>query len=73
MQPKQERIAQLQRELQGLWRPEDRLLAYVQTRLVELAHLGGEPPSAARRDAVQAQDNDQAACQWQPVVEGEPA
>jgi hypothetical protein len=37
----QERIAQLQRELRWLWRPEDRLLRYVQTRLVELAHLGG--------------------------------
>jgi hypothetical protein len=40
----EERIAQLQGELSTLSRPEDRLLTYVQTRLAELAHLGGLPP-----------------------------
>ena len=70
---KQSRITQLQHELRYLWRPHDRLLTYVQTRLVELAHLGGEPPPAAQATTVQAQADTLAACQWPPVVEGEPA
>jgi hypothetical protein len=53
----QERITQLQQELRYLWRPEDRLLTYVQLRLAELAQLG-VVPSAAQ--------------QWQDAPEGEP-
>ena len=44
----QTRVGQLCQELRYLWRPEDRLLGYVQVRLVELATLGVQDPWATR-------------------------
>jgi hypothetical protein len=72
----EKRIEQLQGELSTLSRPEDRLLTYVQTRLAELAHLGGLPPWAPcpeHSQAVQAPDETLAPSPWHAPVEGEPA
>jgi hypothetical protein len=71
-----QRIDQLRREIRYLWRPEDRLLTYVQERLLELAALGVEDPSPQRSHAstVGAPTDDPLALhQWTAQVEGEPA
>jgi hypothetical protein len=48
MSERNARIAQIYQELRYLWRPEDRLLTYVQARLVELARLGAAAPHTDR-------------------------
>jgi hypothetical protein len=71
-----QRMAQLRRELQYLWRPEDRLLHYVQDRLCELAALGGDDPSPQRSHAstVGAVEGDRRALSpWTAQREGDPA
>jgi hypothetical protein len=50
MSETEERIAQLLRDLRYLWRPEDRLLRYVEARLVELARLGVSPQGYGHKD-----------------------
>jgi hypothetical protein len=72
----EERIAQLQREVSTLSRPEDRLLTYVQTRLAELAQLGALPPwghCPLHAPTVPVPEETLAPCAWQAPVEGEPA
>jgi hypothetical protein len=71
-----QRIDQLRRDIRYLWRPEDRLLTYVQERLLELAALGVDDPSPQRSHAstVGAVAGDTLVLsQWTAQVEGEPA
>jgi hypothetical protein len=71
----QQRIAQIQRELHGLWRPADRLLWYVETRLHALELLGGVPPWEApeRSAAIRTTTETPLPSPWQAAIEGEPA
>jgi hypothetical protein len=71
-----QRIDQLRREIRYLWRPEDRLLDYVQERLEQLAMLGCDDPSPQRAHTptVGATTDDRLVLnQWTAPVEGEPA
>jgi hypothetical protein len=53
---RQEEILQLCKDIACLWRPEDRLLFYVEARLERLAVLGATPPWALGQAEHQARE-----------------